>query len=151
MSALSDRRYLKRFYRLWQQRDQDRKHHRKQLEWREDMRGRMKAVRERGELRLKKNMWWKWRQSYLSGLAEQQFSRKVLTRFVNKWRTRLRKLDELEAAADYFEHEQDERLRNNLWDAWRHRTELHHVEKTMTARVNLRIMANAMDVWRRSQ
>ncbi|KAM5538990.1 hypothetical protein V8D89_007213 [Ganoderma adspersum] len=151
VSALSDRRYLKRFYRIWQQKDQDRKHHRKQLEWREDVRGRTKAVRERGELRLKKDMWSKWRQSYLSGLAEQQFSRKVLTRFFNKWNARLRKLDELEAAADYFEHDQDERLRNSLWDAWRHRTELRHVEKTMTVRVNLRIMANAMDVWRRIQ
>ncbi len=151
VATLSDRRCLKRFYRVWQQKDQGCKHHRKQLEWREDMRGRMKTVRERGELRLRKDMWSKWRQSYLSRLAEQQFSRKVLARFFDRWKARLRKLDELEAAADYFEHDQDEKLRNRLWDDWRHRTELRHTEKTITARVNLRIMTNAMDVWRRSQ
>ncbi|KAI1795981.1 hypothetical protein LXA43DRAFT_697884 [Ganoderma leucocontextum] len=151
VAALSDRRWLKRFYYIWKHKDKERKHHRKQLEWREDMRARMKTVRERGELRLKKDMWSMWRQSYLSRLAEQQFSRRVLARFFDRWKARLRKLDELEAAADYFEHDQDEKLRNRLWDAWRHRIEMHHVENTITARVNLRIMTNAMDIWRRTQ
>ena len=151
VAALSDRRCLKQFYRIWQQKNQERRHHRKQLEWREDMRIRMKTVRERGELRLKNDMWAKWRQSYLSHLAEWQFSRKVAARFFNKWKARLRKLDELEAAADYFEHDQDEKLKNHLWDAWRHRTELRHGEKVITTRANLRIMTHAIDLWRRSQ
>ena len=151
IASLSDRRLLKRFYYLWKQKGRERKHHRKQLEWREDMRSRMRAVRERDELRLKKDMWSKWRQLYLSRIAEQQCARKVLARFFERWSARLRKLDELEAAADYFEHVQDEKLRSRSWDVWRHRTELRVAEKTVSLRVNLRILTTAMDVWRRNQ
>ncbi|TBU50663.1 hypothetical protein BD309DRAFT_944429 [Dichomitus squalens] len=150
VAALSDRRCLVRFYYMWKQKGKDRKHHRKQLEWREDMRVRMRTVRERDELRLKKDTWSRWRQLYLSRIAEQQFARKVLARFFERWKAKLRKLDELDAAADYFEHEQDEKLRNRSWDVWRHRTDMRVAEKTVSARVNLRIMTNAMDVWRRN-
>ena len=151
IASLSDRRLLKRFYYLWKQKGRERKHHRKQLEWREDMRSRMRAVRERDELRLKKDMWAKWRQSYLSHLSEQQFARKVLVRFFNRWKARLKRFDEMDAAADHFVYVREERSMDRYWEAWRRATALRLAEKTMRHRVDLRIMANAMDMWRQHQ
>ena len=147
VAALSNRRCLKRVFQLWKHKTKEKK----QLHWREDMRSRMKAVRERGELRLKKDMWAKWRQSYLSHLSEQQFARRILHRFFSRWRLKLKRLDELEAAADHFMYAHEEKGLDRAWGIWQHTTELRRAEKMMKERVDLRIMAHTMDIWRRNQ
>lgn len=115
------------------------------------MRMRMKTVRERNELRLKKDMWARWRQAYLSHLSEQQFARRVLLRFFSRWKSKLKRLDELEAAADHFLDVRDDKALDHSWAVWRHATELRRAERTIREHVDLRIMVNAMDLWRRNQ
>ncbi|KAI0781045.1 hypothetical protein BD413DRAFT_462348 [Trametes elegans] len=146
VAALSDRRCLKRTMTVWRLKFKEKR----QIQWREDMRARMKAVRERGELRLKKDAWAKWRQSYRSHLSEQQLSRKLVQRFFTRWKSRLRSVDELDAVADHFLHDRDVGIVERCWDIWRHATELQIAEKAMRARLDLRIMTNAMDVWRQN-
>ncbi|KAI0374779.1 hypothetical protein BV20DRAFT_1010391 [Pilatotrama ljubarskyi] len=145
VAALSDRRYMKRALHVWKLKLKEKK----QIHWREDMRARMKAVRERDELRLKKDAWAKWRQSYLSHLSEHHFARKLVTRFFNRWKGRLRKLDELDAAAEHFAYAREEHALERCWDLWRSATQLRLAEKSMRERVDLRIMAGAMDTWKR--
>lgn len=144
VAALSNRRCLKRFFQVWKLKLKEKK----QIHWREDMRGRMKIVRERDELRLKKNMWAKWRQSYLSHLSEQRFARKVLVRAFHRWKARLKKLDEMEAAADHFVYVREDQTLDRYWETWRRAAELRRAEMTMRQRVDLRIVANAIDIWR---
>ena len=114
------------------------------------MRLRLKTVRERDELRLKKDMWGKWRQFYLTRLSEQQFSRRILLYFFSRWKSKLKRLDELEAAAEHLTYVHDERALDRAWNVWRQMVELKGAEKTMKDRIDLRIMANAIDLWRRN-
>lgn len=143
VAALSDRRCLKRALNTWKQRSKEKK----QVHWREDMRARMKMVRERDELRLKKDAWAKWRQSHLSHLAEHQFSQKLVKRYFDRWKSRVGRLDQLDAAAEHFVYAKEERAMERSWDIWRRTAELRIAERTMRERVDVRIMAGAMDVW----
>lgn len=117
------------------------------MHWREDMRARMKMVRERDELRLKKDAWAKWRQSYLSHQAEHQFSQKLVKRFFSRWKSRVGRLDQLDAAAEHFVYAKEERAMERCWDIWRRTAELRIAERSLRERVDLRIMAGAMEVW----
>ncbi|KAI0637076.1 hypothetical protein C8Q77DRAFT_1215897 [Trametes polyzona] len=145
VAALSDRRCLKRALHVWKLKLKEKK----QIQWREDMRARMKAVRERDELRLKKDAWAKWRQSYRSHLSDHHFARKLVIRFFNRWKDKVRSLDGLDAAAEHFVYAKEERAVERCWDTWRRATQLRLAEKSLRERMDLRIMANAMDVWKR--
>ncbi|KAI0721662.1 hypothetical protein C8T65DRAFT_800148 [Cerioporus squamosus] len=145
VASLCNRRLLKRFFHVWKLKHKEKK----QIQWREDMRARMKTVRERDELRVKRELWAKWRQAYFSHVSEQQFSRKIIARFFNRWKGKLRQLDELDAAADHFVCVREEKVLDRYWELWRQAVELRRAEKTLKERVELRIMANAMDCWRR--
>ena len=144
VAALCNRRLLKRFFQVWKLKFKEKK----QVQWREDMRARMKAVRERDELRLKRELWATWRQAYLSHVSERKFSRKVTARFFNRWKGKLHRLDELDAAADHFVFVREEKIIDRYWESWRRVLELRRAEKTVKERVGLRIMTNAMDNWR---
>ncbi|KAI0748015.1 hypothetical protein C8Q80DRAFT_1104403 [Daedaleopsis nitida] len=146
VAALSDRRCLKRSFQIWKLRLKEKK----QGQWREGMRARMKLVRERDERRLKKEMWAKWRQSYLTRLSEQQFSRKVVGRFFKRWKIKVKSLDQLEAAADHFIYNREADMVDRYWESWRRAAKLRRAERIIRARVELRIMVNAIDVWRQN-
>ncbi|KAI0831195.1 Sfi1 spindle body protein-domain-containing protein [Trametes gibbosa] len=146
VAALCDRRCLKRTLHVWKIKFKEKK----QVHWREDMRARMKAVRDRDELRLKKDAWAKWRQSYRSHLSEQQFSRKLVVRFFVRWKARAGKLDELDAAAEHFVYAKEERIVERCWDLWRRGAELRLAEKSLRDRVDLRIIAGALDIWQKN-
>ncbi|OSD01620.1 hypothetical protein PYCCODRAFT_1445611 [Trametes coccinea BRFM310] len=145
VAALSDRRCLKRAFHVWKLKHKEKR----QVQWREDMRSRMKAVRERDELILKKEKWARWRQAYRLQQLERKFFHKLLMRYFDRWKNKLRKADELEAAADHFIYVKEERTLERCWDIWRQATELRVAEKFMRDRVDLRIMASALDTWRR--
>ena len=61
----------------------------------------------------------------------------------------MRRLDELEAAAEHFTYAKDEKALEQSWDTWRHATQLRLAERALRDRVDLRIMANAIDTWRK--
>lgn len=145
MTALSNRRCLKLACNLWKAKLREKK----QANWRDDMRARMKAVRDRNEERVKKDAWAKWRQSYRSHLSEVQFSRRLLLRFFNRWKACLVQLDQLEAAAEHLRRVRMERQIELSWDLWHRAAELRHAERIMRERVDLRIMANVVDAWKR--
>ncbi|KAI0646947.1 Sfi1 spindle body protein-domain-containing protein [Trametes meyenii] len=145
VASLSDRRCLKRAFHVWKLKLKEKR----QIHWREDMRARMKTVRERDEMRLKKDAWAKWRQSHLSHLSEHHFERKVIVRFFSRWKSRVERLDELDAAADHFAYAREERAVERCWDVWRRGAELRLAEKAIRERVDLRVMTSAMDTWRR--
>ncbi|KAI8998736.1 Sfi1 spindle body protein-domain-containing protein [Trametes punicea] len=144
VAALSNRRCLKRAFHTWKVRVKEKK----QVQWREDMRARMKTVRERDELRLKKEKWARWRQAYCLQTLERQFMQRFLIRHFVRWKSRLRRLDELDAAAEHFVYAKEERVVEQSWDTWRRATELRLAERILREKFDIRIMANAMHTWR---
>ncbi|KAI0934407.1 hypothetical protein AcV5_006256 [Taiwanofungus camphoratus] len=144
ISGLSDRRRLKAAFQLWKVRVKEKRH----TDWRRSMRARMKTIRENREAKLKKDAWAKWRQSYRSHLSGQHYSERLVLRSFRWWRERLGKLDQLDAAADHFTYAQEEGLIEKCWDSWRRALDMHRTERVMAERVGLRIIGQAIDVWK---
>ncbi|OBZ75311.1 hypothetical protein A0H81_04427 [Grifola frondosa] len=145
VSALSNRRCLKVALNLWE----DKLKEKRQAQWRDNMRSRMREVREKRELKLKKDAWAKWRQSYRSHLSEQHYSERLVLRFLKRWQAKVHRLDELDAAAEHFMYAKEEAQIEQCWNMWQHAMDMRRAEKEMKARVALRVMAEAMVVWKK--
>ncbi|GBE82341.1 hypothetical protein SCP_0407250 [Sparassis crispa] len=141
---LSNNRRLKLALHVWKTKLKEKK----QANWRNDMRAKMKTVRENHETKLVKDAWAKWRQSYQSHLSGQQYSEKLVIRFLRRWKLRLGSLDQLDAAADHFIYAKEVEQVSKCWDMWRCTMEVRKAERTITERVGLRVMGDVMDVWR---
>ena len=142
---LSDQRRLKGALELWKTKLKEKK----QADWRNAMRARMKAVRARREGKLLKDAWAKWRQSYQSHLSEQHYDGRLVGRCLRRWRARLAGLDELDAAAEHLEYVRLERRGERCWDLWRRALDLRRRERVMAERVDVRVMGQVLDAWRR--
>ncbi|KAI0693271.1 hypothetical protein BC835DRAFT_1354288 [Cytidiella melzeri] len=144
VAVLSDGRRLKAAVQLWRVKLRERK----QTQWRNDMRMRMKTVRDRHDMKLKKDAWAKWRQSYRSHISEQHYSQKLVLRLYQKWRMKSVKVDRLEGAADQFVAARMKLQKERCWDLWRRSIEMRKAEAAMAERVGLRILSNVMDAWK---
>ncbi|TFY63971.1 hypothetical protein EVJ58_g2926 [Rhodofomes roseus] len=144
VSLLSNKRCLKAAMEVWKVKLKEKK----QADWRNSMRARMKTVRERREAKILKDAWAKWRQSYQSHLSAQHYNERLVSRYLKRWRARLALLDELDAAAEHLEYVRQERQVEKCWDLWRRALGMRRQEKVMAERVDIRIMGHAMDTWR---
>ncbi|KAI0341741.1 hypothetical protein BDW22DRAFT_1485199 [Trametopsis cervina] len=145
VAKMSDGRRLKTAMQLWRTKLKERK----QAQWRNDMRMRMKTVRDNRDLKLKKDAWAKWRQSYRSHISEQHYSEKLVLRFYDMWRRRLAQLSRLEVAAIQLSKTKEKSQRERCWDLWRRAMDMRKAERTMKERVGLRILSNVIDVWKK--
>lgn len=144
VSKLSDGRRLRVALEVWRAKLKERR----QAQWREDMRARMKTVRDHHDLKLKKDAWAKWRQSYRSHLSEQHYSEKLVLRIYMKWRKKHVRLDRLEGAGEQLVKSREKSHVERCWDLWKRAMEVRKAEKAMSERIGLRILANAVDVWK---
>jgi protein SFI1 len=145
VTTLADTRCLRAALTIWESRLKEKR----QTEWRNDMRMKMKTVREKREGKLRKDAWAKWRQSYRSHLSGQHYTERLVLRFFRRWKTKLSAVDHLEAAADGFLNGREDRAVNRCWDYWRRAVELRNAERSVVERVSLRIMEDAMSVWKK--
>jgi protein SFI1 len=113
------------------------------------MRSRMKVVRLNREKKLKNDAWAKWRQLYQSRLSAQHYSSYLLTRFFSRWRRRLAGVDEVEDAGENLALTFDNRRMSKFWDIWRRTSALRATESLLVERVNLRVMNDAVAVWKK--
>lgn len=143
--TLSDKRCLKAAMDVWKTKLKEKK----QADWRDAMRARMKTVRERREAKLLKDAWAKWRQSYQSHLSEQHYNERLVTRCLKRWRARLARLDQLDAAAEHLEYVRQERQVERCWDLWRRALDMRKRERVMAGRVDMRVVGQVVDAWRR--
>lgn len=145
VSALSDNRRLKLAIQLWKMKLKEKK----QSDWRNEMRTKMKIVRDARESKLRKDAWAKWRQSYQSHLSDRHYSQRLVLRFFQKWKAKFGQVDDLDAVADHFAYGKEQILMEKCWDLWRRALELRRAETVMAERVGLRVMGDAMNVWKR--
>jgi len=145
ISAMFESRRLKRAMDTWRMR----LHAKRQIQWRDSMRSRMKVVRLNREKKLKHDAWAKWRQLHQSRLSTQHDSKHLLTRFFSLWRERLARVDAVEDAGETLVQVFGSRRVSKFWHAWRRASGLRSTESLLAERVDLRVMNDAMTVWKK--
>ena len=121
----------------------------RQIQWRESMRSRMKIVRFNREKTQKNDAWAKWRRLHQSRLSTQIYSRHLISRFFSRWKGRLVAVDAAEDAGGALAQAFDNRRVSKLWHVWRRAGVLRATESLLTERVNLRVMSDAVATWKK--
>jgi len=121
----------------------------RQLQWRSNMRAKMKTVRERHETKLIKDAWTKWQQSHRTFLGELQYSERIVARYFLRWKNTLLKLDRMDSAADNFSQRIKGSAAHRAWKHWRRAMAARDAEKTVAHKVALRIKGSVMDLWKK--
>jgi len=139
------RKHLKRFFDLWT----DKLKRRRQERWRQDMRMRMKIVRDKREARMERDAWAKWRHLFHLYLAAHNRDRRLTRVFFVRWRQRLEHIDRLDILADETAQRGLKRLVMQKWAWWKHVLELSLSEKVFVERNSRKTMENVMAMWRK--
>lgn len=142
---LSDNRCLRSAIGLWRAKLNERN----QSRWREEIRTKMKTIKDKLALRLRKDAWAKWRQSYLSHLSGQHYTEHLLFRFYCRWKERLSGLEELEHTAELHLGVVEQRWVGRCWNLWKRASDMRNAERILLGRVNLRLTGNIIDIWRK--
>jgi len=124
-------------------------HAKRQIQWRDSMRSRMKVVRLNREKKLKNDAWAKWRQLYRSRLSTQHYSKHLLARYFSRWKRRLAGVDAVEDAGESLARVFDNQRLSKFWHIWRRASALRATESLLAERVDLRVMNDAMTVWKK--
>lgn len=109
----------------------------------------MKTIKDKLALRLRKDAWAKWRQSYLSHLSGQHYTEHLLFRFYCRWKERLSGLEELEHTAELHLGVVEQRWVGRCWNLWKRASDMRNAERILLGRVNLRLTGNIIDIWRK--
>ncbi|KAG2144777.1 hypothetical protein BD769DRAFT_1625348 [Suillus cothurnatus] len=144
-ASIADARCLRFALDVWGAKHKQKK----QLQWRHDMRAKMKTVRERHETKLVKYAWVKWQQSHRSLLNEQQYNERIVARFFLRWKHSLLKLDRMDSAADGFSQKIKGSAAHRAWKHWQKAMAARDAEKTVVHKVALRIKGTVMDLWKK--
>lgn len=139
------RKRLKRFFDLWI----DQLNRRRQEKWRQDMRMRMKVVRDKREARIRRDAWANLRRRYQLRLAAQKREQRLIRVSLNRWRRRLDHIDRLDMLADETAQRGLKRLVLQNWARWKHVLGLSFSEKLFVERNDRKTMKSAMAMWRK--
>lgn len=144
-ASIADARCLRFALDIWSAKHKQKK----QLQWRHDMRAKMKTVRERHETKLVKYAWVKWQQSHRSLLNELQYNERIVARFFLRWKTCLLKLDRMDSAADEFSQRIKGGAAHRAWKHWQKAIAARDAGKTVAHKAALRIKGIVMDLWKK--
>lgn len=143
VTALENTRRLRSALRIWTQHLQEKK----RADWRLDMRAKLKAVRQRREIRVLKDAWAKWRQSYRSHLAGLDYDDRLVRKMFDRWKTGVLQVDGLYLEADAFKEQRHADVLEKIWDTWKVSSQLRSIERLVVARSRARILRDAVSVW----
>ncbi|KZT26251.1 hypothetical protein NEOLEDRAFT_1155765 [Neolentinus lepideus HHB14362 ss-1] len=145
VAMISDNKTLRLAMIIWRQKMQEKKRE----QWRQDMRAKMKSVREKRETQLVEDAWAKWRQSHQSHFSGRHYNGKLIRRFFKLWTSKLVEVEHMEAAAEEFSTIRESKAAGHVWHQWRRATELKLAERTVVERTGLRVMSDALSIWKR--
>ncbi|KAG6879521.1 hypothetical protein C0992_001854 [Termitomyces sp. T32_za158] len=146
ISIFSDNRFRKKFLTIWRRRLRGRE----QDKWRQDMRKKLKTIREKRELKLCKDAWGKWRQLYRSHMFGRHYTERLVHRLYACWKKRLSAINQLELVADNALQISEEGTVLRFWDRWRTARHFHSSERMVSERIDWRLMRGAMSVWQKN-
>ena len=145
VAALSNIRCLKSVLEVWKVKAKQKR----QIKWRQDMRARMKTVRDNHDRRLVLDVWVTWKQRYRLETADQIYYRQLLSRVLRVWKARKDGLHQLHEVSGQLISLREQSQVERCWLLWRRAMQLRHAENVMRERVGLRIMTNAIYAWKR--
>ncbi|KIK93706.1 hypothetical protein PAXRUDRAFT_828690 [Paxillus rubicundulus Ve08.2h10] len=145
VATLANTRNLRVAVTIWKVKLKEKR----QIAWRNDMRAKMKTVREKRELKVQKDAWAKWRQSFRSHLSELQYNERVVMRLFLRWKSSLSKIDRLEANADGFHQRPNGSASMVVWKRWKRALEIRNAEKAVESKAGLRVKCEVMQVWKK--
>ncbi|KAF8559809.1 hypothetical protein OG21DRAFT_496214 [Imleria badia] len=143
--TLANAHCLRAALTLWKAKLKDKR----QIAWRNDMRAKMKTVREKRDLKIQKDAWAKWRQSFRSHLSELQYNERIVLCFFLRWKSSLSKLHCLEGAAEQFYRRTTCSAVVQSWKRWKRALAISDAEKAVTAKISLRVNREVMQMWKR--
>lgn len=143
--TLANSRCLRMAVMLWKAKLKEKR----QIAWRNDMRTKMKTIREKRDLKIQKDTWAKWRQSFCSHLSELQYNERFVLRFFLRWRSGLSKLDSLEAVADQFYRRTTCSAVVQTWKRWKRALAISDAEKMVAAKIGHRVCRDVMQRWKK--
>lgn len=120
----------------------------REAQWRQIMRVKMKAVKDKRERKLIEGAWAKWRQNDSSRSAQRHYSKQLLHGMLRRWKDRLNEVDNLQHTADDVSRAADILLMKRSWKHWRRGATLQATERVLVERIDLRMMSNSLDLWR---
>jgi protein SFI1 len=121
----------------------------RQTAWQNGMQMKMNVVRDNRSAKLKKDAWAKWRQLYQSRLSDQHYAERLIHRFYQLWRRTLSEIERMEVIADDQLDNLDRKNVRRCWHHWRMAIEIRNSERTISERVELRLMRDYMNIWKK--
>jgi protein SFI1 len=133
------------FFKLWQAKLK----HKRQIAWRNDMRQKMKIMKNRSDARIIKGAWKIWQQLHLEHRADTLYQSNLVIRYYSQWKEGLLKLDDMYNLADQFSESVQFALLKACFKRWTQTMNLRRDEHVMIQRIDRRIMTNSLDLWRK--
>lgn len=122
---------------------------RRKAAWRADMRVRMQTVRSLRDGALRRDAWARWRQLYQSRLMQQGFAVRLVERYFERWKDKVREMDTMKERADQLVVAGEGRIVIRCWDLWVRAAEVRSAERDVAERVRARVVGEFMALWRR--
>jgi protein SFI1 len=122
---------------------------RRKAAWRADMRVRMQTVRSLRDGALRRDAWARWRQLYQSRLMQQRFAVRLVERYFERWKDKVREMDAMKERADQLVVAREGMMVVRCWDSWVRAAELRSAERDVAERVGARVVGGFMAFWRR--
>ncbi|KAF9453199.1 hypothetical protein P691DRAFT_801539 [Macrolepiota fuliginosa MF-IS2] len=144
-AVLDDERRLFATLTFWRKRLLEKQ----QARWRNDMRSRMKAIKDRQNLRIFRDAWVSWRQKSQLVFADRLHNRRVLLLAFLKWKGIFSRVDAIQGKEEQLVALRDQRLLLQYWQTWRATTGIAGAEKEMVDRVHARVIWDAWSIWRK--
>jgi protein SFI1 len=119
-----------------------------QENWRNEMRRRMNAVKEKRDNKLQKDAWAKWRQLHQSHLSAQHYSQRLKIHCFLRWKVTLDQKDTLGNTADDYVNTRDSRLVAQSWDKWRKAVHLKNLETHVLVQASTRVSKEVLFLWK---
>lgn len=145
VTILASNRCLRATLDTWRRKLRDKR----QRDWRNDMRTKMRTIQNTREDKLRKDAWSKWRQLYQSHLSGQHYVVLLIRRSLRQWKRRLVTIDHLEAAADELSVKLEGSAVGRCFIKWQQMARTRGAERTVGDRVALRVMGEVMHVWKK--
>ncbi|KAF9227630.1 hypothetical protein BS17DRAFT_725990 [Gyrodon lividus] len=144
VATLANTRCLRAAMAVWKAKLKEKR----QVAWRNDMRAKMKTIRKKRELKIQKDAWAKWRQSFRSHLSELQYNERIVIQFFLRWKSSLSKVDRLGANADQFHRRTNGSTAMLAWKCWKRALAIRNAEKAVETKIGLRVKCEVMQVWK---
>ncbi|KIM62097.1 hypothetical protein SCLCIDRAFT_15938 [Scleroderma citrinum Foug A] len=144
-TRVADVRRLRVVVAVWRSKLKEKR----QLTWQNEMRAKIKIIREKRGYRVQKDAWAKWWQAYCLRLAEMQFTERWKTRFFLRWRMKVAKIDRLEVSAVDFSDRLSCSAVVGAWKRWRRAMSILRAEHSVTVNVGLRVKREVIHVWKK--